>query len=297
MSIVLDWKRQYRKVTIDRGRWTGTESWKLSDTTDQVITAADIWAALVAGAATYAVWGNESGIPVMRWMGTDMQPVDASKSKVWDVTLTYESPTADSGTTSTHVVDLKTESEAGFTSLEVDCGGRVIEVWRNDTSGSALAKPTYGDSPGLTTNITGGEYVDAVGGDPISITVSQVKIAVRNVVIGRPDYATLAAAVNKRNSADYLFGASGEGFTVLRGAGVFLGASTSRIAPNTYAVTWNFVSDQWYHLVQVADRHPVTGRPILIAADLTNPLKALNVYWRQPFPNTVAFSTLGMVFS
>ena len=290
MAIVLSWIRQSRNATVDKGRWSGTESWIVKDTTDQVITAFDIY----SGISSVYVWGSESGIPIMRWVGTTMQPIDGSIAALWSVTLSYESPTGDSGVTASPK-DIKQEDEVGFTSIETSVGSRIIDVWRlqNGSGGTAISFPTSGNAPGLATNI-GGDKIDS-NGDPISHIIPQISITVRNVITGRPNYTAYKNLVGNRNDAVEDFGGS---FTTSLGIGttVFTGASTSRIATNTYAVTWNFIWDEWYHLVQVPEMNPITNRPTYDSTQSSpNTYKADKVYWRQPFWQTGSFASLSMV--
>jgi hypothetical protein len=293
MTIVLSWIRQSRNASVDKGRWSGTESWIVKDTTDQVITANDVYGGINSNVY---FWGNEIGIPLMRWIGTTMQPIDGSISTLWSVTLSYESPTGDSGETASPK-DIKQEDEKGFTSVESSVGSRIIDVWRlqNGSSGTALTFPNSGNEPGLTADIAGNKYDS--NGDPISHIIPQITITIRNVISGRPNYSAYKSLVGFRNSAVYDFG---ESFSTPLGIGttVFTGASASRIATNTYAVTWNFTWDEWYHLVQVPEMNPITNRPTYdstVAAP--NTYKADKVYWRQPFWKTGDFDGLGMVFT
>ena len=291
MTIVLDWIRQSRNATVDKGRWSGTESWIVKDTTDQVISANNVFAGIVS---PYNIWGNESGVPIMRWIGTTMQPVDGSIATLWAVTLSYESPTGDDGVATTPK-DIKQEDEVGFTSIETSVGSRIIDVWRlkNGSGGTALTFPTSGNAPGLDSDIAGNKYDS--NGDPISHIVPQISITVRNVITGRPNYTAYKNLVGNRNNAAINFGGS---FTTDLGIGttVFTGASTSRIATNTYAVTWNFIWDEWFHLVQVPEMNPITNRPTYDSTQSApDTYKADKVYWRQPFWQTGTFANLGMV--
>jgi hypothetical protein len=290
MAIVLSWIRQSRNATIEKGRWSGTESWIVRDTADQVITAQDVY----AGISSVYVWGSESGIPIMRWVGTTMQPIDGSIATLWSVTLSYESPTGDSGVTASPK-DIKQEDEPGFTSIETSVGSRILEIWRlqNGSSGTAITFPTNGNAPGLATDISGNK-IDS-NGDPISHIIPQISITVRNVIIGRPNYTAYKNLVGCRNDALENFGAAFSTNLAI-GTTVFTGASTSRIATNTYSVTWNFIWDEWYHLVQVPEINPITNRPTYDSTVVApNTYKADKVYWRQPFWQTGSFASLSMV--
>ena len=148
-------------------------------------------------------------------------------------------------------------------------------------------------------NDIGGTKADSAG-EPISFLLPIASISIRNVIYGRPQYATIMAVAGKRNSAAFTFGATGNTFVCATGTLVFTGASTSRTGPNVYEINYQFNYDPTlYHMRQIAMRdlkgvktsRPTPGSPV----SATNVETASVVFWRQPFPSTTAFSALGIV--
>lgn len=156
-----------------------------------------------------------------------------------------------------------------------------------------------GNSPNDATNISGAPL--DTSGEPVSNIQSIVNIKVRNVIYGRPAYSTIAGLVGYRNSAAYTFGSTGNTYACATGSLVLVGATTSRIGPNTYEVNYEFSHDPYtFHMRQQALRDKdgnVKHEPsnTSLAVSSTNISHATHVYWVQPFPLTAAFSTLAIV--
>ena len=142
------------------------------------------------------------------------------------------------------------------------------------------------------------------GRDPVTAVGHLMRISVRNVVTGRPNYSGIAAAVGKRNSAVFTFGGSGTANQNLQcaiGTLLFVGASSSRIGPNQYEVNFEFAyDDELFHLQQVA-MTDIDGVKIALklgastTPSVSNPWYAEFVYWKQPFPNLSTFGALNLV--
>ena len=288
MAIVLSWIKQSRSATFDRGKWSGSQNYLVRDTTDQAINVYDI----ASGASTYEVFGagdDTTMATYMRFVSATYTPVSDGMDRIWSAVFTFESTMGDGVNIVT--ADVKTETEVGFTSIETNIREEAIDIWRTGTT-----VPSGGTQ---NDNNIGGTPADSAG-EPISFLLPIVSISIRNVIYGRPQYATIMAIAGKRNSASFTFGATGNTFTCATGTLVFTGASTSRTAPNVYEINYQFNYDPTlYHMRQIAMRdlkgvkttRPTPGSPV----SASNKETAETVWWRQPFPDTTAFSALGIV--
>ena len=288
MAIVLSWIKQSRSATFDRGKWSGSQNYLVRDTTDQAINVYDI----ASGASTYEVFGagdDTTMATYMRFVSVTYTPVSDGMDRIWSAVFTFESTMGDGVNIVT--ADVKTETEVGFTSIETNIREEAIDIWRTGTT-----VPSGGTQ---NDNNIGGTPADSAG-EPISFLLPIVSISIRNVIYGRPQYATIMAIAGKRNSASFTFGATGNTFTCATGTLVFTGASTSRTGPNVYEINYQFNYDPTlYHMRQIAMRdlkgvkttRPTPGSPV----SASNKETAETVWWRQPFPDTTAFSALGIV--
>ena len=288
MTIVLSWIKQSRSATFDRGKWSGSQNYLGRDTTDQAINVYDI----ASGASTYEVFGagdDTAMATYMRFVSATYTPVSDGMDRIWSAVFTFESTMGDGVNVVT--ADVKTETEVGFTSIETNIREEAIDIWRTGTT-----VPSGGTQ---NDNDIGGTKSDSAG-EPISFLLPIVSISIRNVIYGRPQYATIMAIAGKRNSASFTFGATGNTFTCATGTLVFTGASTSRTGPNVYEINYQFNYDPTlYHMRQIAMRdlkgvkttRPTPGSPV----SASNKETAETVWWRQPFPDTTAFSALGIV--
>jgi hypothetical protein len=288
MAIVLSWIKQSRSATFDRGKWSGSQNYLVRDTTDQAINVFDI----ASGAGAYEVFGagdDTTMATYMRFVSATYTPVSDGMDRIWSAVFTFESTMGDGVNVVT--ADVKTETEVGYSSIESQIREESVEIWRTGTT-----VPSGGTQ---NNNDIGGTKADSAG-EPISFLLPIASISIRNVIYGRPAYATIMAVAGKRNDASFTFGATGNTFTCAAGTLVFTGASTSRTGPNVYEINYQFNYDPTlYHMRQIAMRdlkgvktsRPTPGSPV----SASNKETAETVWWRQPFPSTTAFSALGIV--
>ena len=292
--MALVWTKRERQATYDRGRWSGTQSYLVRDDADAAVTVYDI----ASGSTNYEVFGGgDDGTMAtyMRFVSATYSPVGDGMDKIWNVVFSFESTTGD-GAAAT-LIDVKTETEQGFTAIETSITTNIVDIWR---SGSTMTIATNGSAPDDSTDISGTK-VDT-SGEPISNIQTVINISVRNVIYGRPAYATIAGIVGKRNSAAYTFGSTGNTYACTLGSLVLTGSTTSRIGPNTYEVNYQFSHDPYtFHMRQQALRDKdgnVKHAPATNAAvSSTNISHATHVYWVQPFPLTATFSTLSIAYT
>ena len=298
--MTLVWQQTSRTGSYDRGKWTGSTAYLIYDDAGVALTVASIRAnASAAGTLVFGAGTETTMATLMDFTGATYTPVQDGMDKYWTGVHNFEASLTIDGT-ALEARDLKQEKQVGFTSIEVNAQANVVDVWR---TGWTLPS-TDADKTAPTLIDIGGTKVDSAG-DPISHIQGVLNISVRNVVIGRPNYLLFANTIGNRNSAAYTFGNATTGSTQNLvcpiGTLVFDGATSSRIGPNQYEVNFSFTLDTvTYHLKQVPLRNgdgsvvPAQVTPGTVVS-VSNPWHAAKVYWKQPFPNTSAFSLLGVV--
>ena len=292
--MTLVWTKRERQATYDRGRWSGTQSYLVTDDADASISVYTI----ASGSSLYQVFGggdDTSMAAYMRFVSATYSPVGDGMDKIWNVVFSFESTTGD-GANAT-LIDVKSETEQNFTAIETSITTNIVDIWR---SGSSMTIQANGNAPSDATNIAGSPM--DTSGEPISNIQTVINISVRNVIYGRPAYATIASIVGKRNSDAYTFGATGTMYACVAGSLVLTGSTSSRIGPNTYEVNYQFSHDPYtFHMRQQALRDKdgnVKHAPATSAAvSSTNISHATHVYWVQPFPLTTAFSGLSILYT
>lgn len=299
MTLVLDWKAQERTATYDRGKWSATQHYIVTDTTGQALTVY----AIANDSSAYQFFGGLNGTSgdepstylYFRFVSYTIAPVDNGADKIWSVSMQFESTIGDGGSTAT-TIDVKTETEIGFSSFEVSIQPLILDVWALNPA--LPSTDSLKSNPDLTDIITN-TNATFTGKEPLSYVGHVMNIHVRNVIFGRPNYLTIASFVGKRNSAAYTFGVTNAMLCAI-GTLLFTGATTSRIGPNQYEVNYTFTyDDKFYHLRQspLTDSAGVktqlkTPGTVISAS---NPARAASVYWKQPFPNTADFTGIGLV--
>ena len=290
--MTLIWKPQNRSATYDRGKWSATQNYTVYDDTG---TALNVYT-IANASPDYQYFGGyyggdeSSATSYFRFVSHTITPVDNGADKIWSVSMQFESTIGDGGSTAT-TIDVKTETEIGFSSFEVSIQPLILDIWAlNATLPSSAALKSNPDLTNIITNTN----ATFTGKEPLSYVGHVMNIHVRNVIFGRPNYLTIASFVGKRNSTAYTFGVANSMVCAI-GTLLFTGATTSRIGPNQYEVNYTFTyDDQFYHLRQsplTNDRGVSTqlkNPGTVISA--SNPARAVAVYWKQPFPNTAEFA-------
>ena len=286
--MALVWKPMARSTSINLNKWSATQNYIVYDDANAALTAYAIHNAGISGGYNLFGAGDEpvalSGL--LRNTINTYSPVEDGMDKIWSVSYQFESKTGD-GVNIT-AVDSLTEQEVGFTSIETSISATTVDIYR---TGATL--PSDKSAPTLID--IGGTKVDS-SGDPISYVLPMTNLSVRNVVYGRPSYGSIMALAGKTNNGSYTVC----GFTAATHSLLFTGCSSSRTAPNTYEINFQFTYDpNEYHLRQVPLRD-VDGRVMTSrvtpgsAVSEANPERADKVYYKQPF-GTGDFTGLGIV--
>ena len=163
-----------------------------------------------------------------------------------------------------------TQSEANSYGRSADIGGEYIDVWR------AGSPSLQSGSPNPATDILGTK-VDS-GGEPVSQFRIRSNVSITRTYSNATFFSGIWSAIGTRNNA--LFEGASAG-TLL-----FTGARVQTVANCRYEVTYTFVSDEWYHMVQ-RPRREADGK-----IELDTNRQAAFVAFYQPFPNTTAFASL-----
>ena len=156
--------------------------------------------------------------------------------------------------------------------LNITVGLTVIDIFK---SGSTLPSNATEISTPPATDI-GGTLTDA--GYPISFALPTADIKITKTYTGVFNGAGLLGITGYRNSNSWL------GFPV--GSVLFSGVGYSSKGGYAYDLTFTLHFDSWYHLRQVPDR-AADGKP-----NFNTTAGTMDVFWRQPFPNTANFSFL-----
>ncbi len=231
--------------------------------------------------------GGGSGNLYLR--GYSITMLDAScavgSARAWRVELNYA---AGSATTQPE------EGQPGFVAWETDGRGEPLPAWRAgpyDYAPIMLALPMPGQD-------IGGKPIDD-GGKSVSQVGRSAMLSVRNVLTGESLLtSTWLAAIGKRNSDTWQ--------AMTTGYLLYVSCRVAKTAPDLYSVEHRIAWDADGHMRQVANTDPATHEPYMgyvddngivlpiTAAAAGRPLAALNVTWRQPFREFVAFSSLGI---
>tara|TARA_Y100001973_G_C5183946_1_gene326649 strand:+ start:1041 stop:1868 length:828 start_codon:yes stop_codon:yes gene_type:complete len=223
-----------------------------------------------------------SGLPSMGMAHPDIGGIYANaynlrlspdRKNTWLVTWDY-SPIIppDYQEDDTDPIDEPTDGEDAITAtaFNVNIGQTVIDIWRSDPD-----VPVGTGVPSLTADIGGNEVHER--GLPISFALPTAEISASiTVFTNNFNGSGFLNNVTKRNSDSWL------GFPV--GSLLFKGVSISRPEPNKFDITYQISWDKWNHLRQVPKRAE-DGNPEYVSTESPT----LNVYWRQPFPDSTSF--------
>jgi hypothetical protein len=314
MAITIAQKPNGTTVTFDRGKWQASSAYVIRDDAGAQLNAGQIMSESAvnnmlgpddmggnSGALKELDGPGTTGSAIyflgrLRQVGFDLKQVDDG-GYVWEAVVHFDSSVGDSTGTITPV-DSRNEGQPSFVAIEYSVQGEPVDIWRN---GSSMSMPSNKSYP--AENDISGTKVDS-GGEPISSFNNVARVTVRNVLVGRP--TPPLGFINRRNSNSYSIGPYSFPADTL----LFTGCNISRVGSSTYEIVYSFAYDEKFHLRQVAQKSAVTGEvekggigstcadpPTLTAPAGNKTAHAVCVYWRQPFPDTIAFPPTGMFTS
>jgi len=220
-------------------------------------------AAQAYSAVGRSIGNNAMSVPGLAYsivvVSIGMTRVEEAGGNVWDVEVGF-GPAASSGV-------------GGSTwSMSSDIGGEYVDVWR-----TGITYPTNGAVSSMTSDI-GGTPVDQ-NGQPLSVFKTQSTFSITVQKYTSAFFASIWSSIGTRNSASFQGASAGQ---VL-----FTGARVQVNGDCNWSVTYNFVSDPAYHLIQRPLKDSVDGNPVLN----TNK-QAAQVYFFQPYPTLTDFANM-----
>lgn len=161
------------------------------------------------------------------------------------------------------------EMERLYTGVSITTGVSIVDGW---VGGGNI--PSGGTQPADASYISGGNQIHS-GGKAVSVAVPKTEMSLSETVFGEYFYLNgVQQLAGKRNSSNFY------GFNT--GSVLFTGMSVQRNDISTWDATYNFVWDAWSHLRQAPERND-DGEVVIDGG-------VVNVNWKQPFPDTTAFT-------
>lgn len=193
--------------------------------------------------------------------------LSGDRQNAWEVTWTYgtyEPVIGDGGDDADETLPL------GVQGYSMSVGVTIIDIWK---SGPTL--PADKSAQGVVD--IGGTLV-AEGGQPLSMALPTGEIVIRERSTGFFSGGQYINQVGKRNLATW------QSFPP--GSLLFTGMNVNHTKDGANEIEYSLSYDRWYHLRQVPERDD--------AGDVIITAGAINVYFKQPFPDTVSFGFLPM---
>lgn len=159
----------------------------------------------------------------------------------------------------------------GIQGYSMTVGVAIIDIWKSNPSIPSIGTEHSGD--------IGGTLV-AEGGEPISMVLPTADISIRVTTEQLLSGGHLVGVVGKRNSGAW------QGFPA--GSVLFTGANVTNSLNSVNEIEYSLAFDLWHHMRQAPERDD-SGEVVI---DSTT--GAVEVYLKQPFPETVSFSFLPM---
>lgn len=211
----------------------------------------------------------------------------SDRSYAYEVTYSYASPTdvatggsgdpgGDEGDPlnsgeGSGVID-GADADSGVTAFTISATSTIVDIWKsNPTVPSNINNPARID--------IGGTLVSEAG-YPISSVYSTAKISIHQRFTGFFAAWQYLSNIGKRNAGVY------HGFHA--GEILFIGVNVTQDTLGFNEVVYEMAFDIWKHLRQVPERDE-DGNPKL---DFTTSPPSMNVFFKQPFPNTTSFGFL-----
>jgi hypothetical protein len=261
--------KQTRALNYATGRFTATRRFHVYDDAAPITDPAGVRALFGTGGLPQIgdLFPSETDIYATSF-SIDLVP---ETRNVWSVLWNYES---------TEPTQYQPQ-EVGYTEFTIDYKTEFRDFWRAKPT---LTIPTNGTP---NNNDINGTPIDAAG-VPRSVLVHLSTIDITETVASAtvPERSvTVRAARGTRNSASF-YGAP-------KGQVLYMGAQARRISLDKYQISHRFAQDEYYHLIQVAQRNQ-EGEPNL--ERINGILRAKPVMWIQPFPDFTDFNAISENF-
>jgi len=164
------------------------------------------------------------------------------------------------------------DPDSGVTAFTIRVGLSVVDIWKTDPDlPDNLDEPAREDIGGILVS---------EGGYPISYALPIADIAINQQIAGFMNIGSFLGKIGKRNAGTW------NGFD--SGSLLFTGVDISQDIFGVNDIQYQLAWDEFYHLRQAPERDE-DGNPTL---DLTEDPPTMNVFFKQPFPNTISFNFL-----
>lgn len=196
---------------------------------------------------------------------------DAGVVGKWDLSITYRE------TSSGGPITQLSPNDTGYVTLRGSTESAMTDMWRTYSSDSEFesylaAKAPLGNPLFSATDPQGdigGLRIDVMGRASRSMTMFENIVA--DVTMDQvPNVRAIRDTIGSRNMTSFL------GLPV--GAVLFRGARWTNIAPGKWQVSYDFVADYFYHLIQ----QPITDTRGDVIRDSSGNARYVN--WVQPYP-------------
>ena len=178
--------------------------------------------------------------------------------------------------------------EVGYVEQNTDHRRELIKLYRKEPD---LLFPQNGivDNAWIKQDIDG--TPNDIRGFRQTELVYRASWVITEIIDHPPSGAFYGFFSGKRNSEVFFGGAIGKV--------VYSGAKSRSIGLSKWAVNHQFFFDEWFHLVQIADRDQdgnIKLQEFFVASDEDPLILAALVYWRQPFPELADLHLLSDYF-
>lgn len=194
--------------------------------------------------------------------------VSGDRSNAWEVQWNYSSfiPEISGGGAGDALPD-------DVDSYSMSIGLTIIDIWKSN--------PTIPANKDTPPEVDIGGTLVSTGGLPVSMALNTAEVHIRENNTGMFTGGSFMLNVGKRNVVVW------QGFDA--GSLLFTGMNVNHTRGGVNDIEYMLAWDKWYHLRQVPERDD-DGNPVVDSTG-ENPL---NVYFKQPFPDTTSFSFLPM---
>jgi len=255
-----------REFTRDSdGRETGSRSFLVYDDDGEVLSSYEV----LSGPGMPAAGASHPDRPDIYASSWRLSLSD-SRPNAWTVVWSYSSSefiVGDDGDSEDDTLPL------GVQGYSMSVGVTIIDIWKADPT-----IPANKNTPAVAD--IGGTLV-AEGGQPLSMALPTADISIRTRTTGFFSGGQYINQVGKRNTYAW------QGFPA--GSLLFTGMNVNHTKDGINELEYSLAYDRWYHLRQCPNRDS-DGKPVIDEAEDPE----LDVYFKQPFEDTVSFSFLPM---
>jgi len=266
MSIVSSELAGSSQLTLDTsGKYTAKRSWIVYDEDGGPVNPTEAMAA----DGMPALGDQHPELETLFAGGWSLQ-LQEDRADTWQVDWNYTSY-------STTYPDLGGDEPIplGIDGFNMSVAVTIIDIWKSEPS--IPSTPATINNPARTD--IGGTLVGE-GGYPVSMSLPTADISVRVLTSGFISGGDAMANVGKRNTGTW------QGFAA--GSVLFTGMNVDQSRDGINNIEYRLAWDYWYHLRQAPERD-ADGK---VTVDASGDPPQINVFFKQPFPETSSFGFL-----